>query len=285
MKSYSAVCELSLAVKMKSPPFILHHRSDGLTGEEIVTEIDGPQRREPGMVLVEPAFGGVSLAILLFGTVLRCDELRHQRYDFGMAGRDHRRRQHGMIRLNIAVGAFAGQTMRATELLRAKELGAIPGDQHSAAQPAKGLPQRRLGQQSFQTLETGGEQRRVRFVEHVANVIVRRNFLDAEQALAIRPALAFLQSPLKGQERSALHEKHRERRKAEIRHGDIAPAPFAGIRKGGANRLQTRQEGWQQLHPYDESFFSPLGNPKNSPPLLLLELLAFLDLLRRRTRP
>ncbi len=74
--------------------------------------------------------------------------------------------------------------MRAAELLRAKELGSIPGDEHSATQPAKGLAQRQLGQQRFQTLEAGREQRRVRLVEHVADVIVGRNFLDAEQALA-----------------------------------------------------------------------------------------------------
>jgi hypothetical protein len=158
---------------------VLHHRGDGLAGEEIVAEIDGPQRCEPGVMLVEPALDGVSLAILFFRAVLRCDELRHQRDDFGMARRDDRRRQ----------------------------------------------------------------------------VIVGRNFLDAEQALAIRPALAFLQSALKGQERSALHEKHRERRQTKIRHGNIAAPPLTGIRKGGANHFQTRQKGCQQLHPYAESSF------------------------------
>jgi hypothetical protein len=49
--------------------------------------------------------------------------------------------------------------------------------------------------------------------------------------------------------RSALHEKHREGRQAEIRHGDIAAAPLPGIRKGGANGFQIRQKGRQQLHP------------------------------------
>ena len=40
-----------------------------------------------------------------------------------------RRRQHGVIRLHLAGGAFAREAMRATELLRAKELGSIPGDE------------------------------------------------------------------------------------------------------------------------------------------------------------
>src|ERR1700732_1247116 len=92
-------------------------------------------------MLAEPALDGVSLAILFFGAVLRRDELRHQRYDFGVAGRDDRRRQHGVIRLNLAVGAPAREAMRAAELLRAKELGSIPGDERSATQPAKGLAQ------------------------------------------------------------------------------------------------------------------------------------------------
>src|SRR5258708_23793579 len=134
---------------------VLHHRSDGLAGEEIVAEIDRPQRREPGVMLVEPALAGVSLAILFFGAVLRCDELRHQRYDFGMARRDHRRRQHGVIRLNLAVGALAREAIRAAELLRAKELGSIPGDQRSAPQSAESLAQRRLGQPSVPTIAAG----------------------------------------------------------------------------------------------------------------------------------
>ena len=102
-------------------------------------------------------------------------------------------------------------------------------------------------QQSFQTLEAGREQRRVRFVKHVADIIVGRSFLDAEQALAIRPALPLHQRGLKGQERSALYEKHREGRQAEVRHRDIPAAPLPGIRKGGANSFQTRQKGWQKL--------------------------------------
>ena len=206
-------------------------------------------------MLAEPAFDGVALAILFFGAVLRRDELRHQRHDFGVAGRHDRRRQHGMIRLDLAVGALAREAMRAAELLRAKELGSVPGDEGSAAQSAKGLAQRRLGQQRFQTLETGREQRRVRLVEHVADVIVGGNFLDPEQGLAIGAALAFLQGALEGQKRGALHEKHREGRQAEIGHGDIAAASLPGVRKGGANGFQTRQKGRQKLHPDGESFF------------------------------
>src|SRR5208337_3141283 len=79
-------------------------------------------------MLAEPAFGGVAFAVLLLGAVLGRDEFRHQRHDLGMAERHHRRRQHGMIALGLAVGALARQTVRATELLRAEDLRPVPGD-------------------------------------------------------------------------------------------------------------------------------------------------------------
>jgi hypothetical protein len=53
------------------PAIVLHDRSDSLAGEEFVAKIDGPQRCEPGALLVEPALDGVSLAILFFGAILR----------------------------------------------------------------------------------------------------------------------------------------------------------------------------------------------------------------------
>lgn len=90
---------------------------DGLTGEQVVAQIDRTQRRDPCVVIVEPALDGVALAILLLGAVLRRDELGHQGNDLGMAGRDDGRRQKAMIMLGLAVGAFAGQTVRAAELL------------------------------------------------------------------------------------------------------------------------------------------------------------------------
>ena len=89
----------------------------------------------------EPAFDGVALAILLFGAVLGRDELGHQGDDLGMAGRHDGGRQQAMIALGVAVGALAGQTIRAGELLRAEILRSIPGDVVSSARRAEGLPQ------------------------------------------------------------------------------------------------------------------------------------------------
>jgi hypothetical protein len=70
--------------------------------------------------------------------------------------------------------------MRAAELLRAKILRPVPSDEGSSAQPAEGLPHGRLSQERFQALETGLQQRRVRFVEHVADVVVGRNLANTE---------------------------------------------------------------------------------------------------------
>src|SRR5215831_19277020 len=92
-------------------------------------------------------------------------------------------------------------------------------------------------------------------VEHVADVVVGGNFLDPEQRLAVGPAMTSLQATLKRQKRRALHEKHDKGREAEISHGNVAAAPLPAVRKGATNGFQTRNKGWQQLHPNRESFF------------------------------
>src|SRR6202030_3974954 len=105
---------------------VCHHFGDGLTGEEIIAEIHGAQGRQPRVMLAEPAFNGVTLAILLLGAILGRDEFGHERHDFGMAGRHGRRCQHGMIRLRLAVGTLAREAMRAAYFLRAKIFGSVP---------------------------------------------------------------------------------------------------------------------------------------------------------------
>src|ERR1700730_11670227 len=160
-----------------------------------------------------------------------------------------------------------------TRALRAEILGAVPGDQGSLAKPAKGGPQRRRGEQLLQALETGLQQRRIGRVEHVADVIVGRDFLDPEQALAVRAAMALLQGALERQKRRALHEKQGERRKPKIRHRNVAAASLPGVRKGRAHRPQTSQKGWQKLHPNDESHSPLIWESPKCATLPLLELL------------
>src|SRR5262249_7900984 len=107
------------------------HSNDWLTGEQIIAEIDRVQREEPFAVPGMPTFDGGAFAILLFRPVLRRDELGKQRHDFGVTRGDRRRRQHGVIALNLTVGALAPEAMRAAELLRAEIFSTVPGDQGS----------------------------------------------------------------------------------------------------------------------------------------------------------
>ncbi len=67
--------------------------------------------------------------------------------------------------------------------------------------------------------------------------------------------MPLLEGALLGLKRRALHEKHRERRKAEVGNLDIAATPFSRVGKSRANGLQAGEEGRQQLHPNPESDF------------------------------
>ncbi len=50
--------------------------------------------------------------------------------------------------------------------------------------------------------------------------------------------MALLQHALKGEKRGALHEKHRESRKAEVRDRDIAATPLSRVGKSRTYGLQ-----------------------------------------------
>ena len=153
MKSYRALCEDGLAVRRKSPPLWRDGLGDRLAGEEIVAEIDWPQTGEPRAVCREPALGGVALAILLLRAVLGRDEFRHQGKRLRLARRDDRRRQHGMVAFDHAVGALAGEALRAAELLRAEIFGAVERDEGAAAEPLEGAQAAALAQQVERVIE------------------------------------------------------------------------------------------------------------------------------------
>ncbi len=234
---------------------IFEHLDDAVAGEKIVGEIDWTQRLQARAVRRMPAFDGGARAILLLGAVLLGDELGPERDDLGMSLRDDGGRQHGMIALDLAVGALARLAARARDPLAAEILGPVEGDEGSAAEPAEALPHGGFEQQLLHALKAGREQSGIGAVEHVADVIVGRDFLDAEQGLAVRAALALLQRPLEGEERRALHEEHGEGRKPEIGHADITAATLARVREGGADGLQAQEKRRQKHHPQAESFF------------------------------
>ena len=80
----------------------------------------------------------------------------------------------------------------------------------------------RVGKQRMEAL-------RLHRGQHIPNMVVARNLLHPKQRLAVRATMPVpvRQMPLMGQERRALHEKHRKRRHADIGHEvlDVFPAP------------------------------------------------------------
>ncbi len=67
-------------------------------------------------------------------------------------------------------------------------------------------------------------------VEHGSDVIVGRDRLHAEQALAVRRLATFLEPALVGEEGLALHEEQREGRQTDVRHriAHLTAAAFIG---------------------------------------------------------
>ncbi len=61
------------------------------------------------------------------------------------------------------------------------------------------------------------------------------------------------------QERRALHEEHRERRQADVRHGVAVARPHALVLKPGTDFLQVRQQFFQLVHGAVESHYHPPG--------------------------
>src|SRR5258708_17040294 len=98
---------------------------DGLTGEEVVAEIDRPIAQEGRAMLGEPALGGAALAVLLLRAVLRDDELGRQRQDLRVAGCHEACAEKGMEALDATVGSAPRGALRAADLARGEVLRPI----------------------------------------------------------------------------------------------------------------------------------------------------------------
>ena len=71
----------------------------------------------------------------------------------------------------------------------------------------------------------------------------------ASKRLTVGAALALLQRALIGQKLRALHEEHRERRKAEVGDLDLAATPLSCVGKSRTNGLQAANEGGKSCIP------------------------------------
>ena len=195
-------------------------------------------------------------------SVLRRDELGRQRQDLGVARRDHTGTEKGVEILHAAIRAPALRALRAADLARTEVLGAVEGDQQSAVQA---LERRQAigGGNALHPLDEQSIEGAGRIaVEHLADVVVARNRRHAEQGLAVRPAVPLGQCPLVPQERRALHEEHRERRQANVRHGVAVAQPLAFVVEPGADLFQFRQQFLQCAHAAVESHFT---RPRKAP--------------------
>ena len=56
-----------------------------------------------------------------------------------MAGRDEARRQHGMIKIRLAISALARLALRAAEFFASKNIRSVEGDQRPPAEPLECL--------------------------------------------------------------------------------------------------------------------------------------------------
>ena len=233
------------------------NRLDGLAnrlaGIEIVADIDRFQPRQAGPVGGQPAPPRPALAVLLLLPVLGNDDLRGQRYRPGMTRGNQCGRHHVVVILHGPIAALAPRAVGAGDLPRAEVFGAVERDQKVAVQASEGTqPTTRL--QAFQQRsEERIEPVRRHRIQHRADLVVRRDPRHGEQGLAVRTLPRARKRTLMGQERRALHEEKRERRKPEVGHliADIASRPL--VRQRRADRTQFRYNAVEHIHPHLES--------------------------------
>jgi hypothetical protein len=104
-----------------------------------LAEVNRPQFLQALGVSGQPALGGIALTVLLLGAILGRDELRHQRQGHRMAWCHDRCGQHGMVILDLAVGAPTRQALRTAKFLGAKIFRAVERDQHAPVKPLERL--------------------------------------------------------------------------------------------------------------------------------------------------
>jgi hypothetical protein len=180
----------------------------------------------------KPALGRPVLAILLFRSVLGGNEFRRQRNDLVMPRCHHSRRQHGVVIFRLPLASGPRRAAGAMDIPGTMMLRAVEGDQRVAIQAAEKVEPARDPAKLFDHgIEHRMQQFRRRRVQHVADMIVAWNLRQAEQALAVRPAMALFEPALRRQKRRALHEKHRKGRHPDVTHRVAHLQPPALVRK------------------------------------------------------
>jgi len=187
--------------------------------------------------------------------VLRYDEFGLKGHHLIMPRRHQRRRHHAMEIFDLAAAALARRATRTMKLGRAVIFRAVEGDQHVMAEPAE----RSEPAAALQQVKRRDQWRMKTFrrnpIQHVPNVIIARDLGHPEQRLAIRSPMPrpLRQVPLMGEKRRALHEEHRKRRHADIRHRVLAVLATASVRQSGAGLTHPRYQALKRPHTQLES--------------------------------
>jgi hypothetical protein len=138
-------------------------------------------------------------------------------------GWDFRRAVLAVVTLSPLAGIAA-------DCLRTVIFAAVQSDQNASAKTPENLHRLIFPKQTNGFAEQRKQQRRQGRIEHIADVIVSGDFVDLEQALAVRLATPRFQQALVGEKRRALHEKYRKRSQADIAHAiaDIVARALVG---------------------------------------------------------
>ena len=166
-----------------------------------------------------------------------------------MAGCHQGGGKHRVVALHHAVGALAGEAVRAPEFLRAEILRAIQRHQAAPAKTLKRLKAAMRPQGGQGSVETRLQMRRIDRIEHAADVVVGGDRLHAEQRVAVRTLMALRQAALVAEKGFALHEEQRKRRQANVGHRIAHVAALALVGKPRAGRMQHRQKRGENHHP------------------------------------
>ncbi len=225
-----------------------HGAADGLAGVQVVAEEDGPQCGAARAVALQPALDGLAFAVLLGGAVLGPDELRRQRQGARLAGCHQGGGEHLVVVLGAAVAALAGRAVRALQAALAEELGAVQGDQRPAVEAAHGRQRAVRVEVPDDGVELPVEVFRRHAVQELADVVVAGDAVQPEQGVRVGPPAPLGQRALVRKERRRLHEEHRQRRHADVRHGVLAVASPARVRHAGEARPQPAEMALEMLH-------------------------------------
>jgi hypothetical protein len=139
--------------------------------------------------------------------------------------------------------------------------GAVQGDQHMIPKPAKVL--QAAGTLQFghhlgeDRMEVGGADR----VQQRPDMIVAGDPIQAEQRLAVRPALSVLQTALVRQERRALQEEQGKRRQTDISHRVAHITSLPEVRQRVAAPAQRPDQTIQDFHDPEKPPFRGCENP------------------------